>query len=170
MTSMTVLVVVIALLTVAVVGLVGWLSWTAGRLDRLHVRCEGSTAALWAALAERRALALEAAARPGLDPPTAVLLVDAATFGPVAENSSSAWQRESELSEVLRAVWPEVGVGDPWESLSAAATRVSLARRIHNDLVATCLSLRSRRRVRWFRLAGRAPAPQMVAFDDAPPD
>jgi len=147
--------VVLVLLTAA------WFSWTAGRLDRLHLRCEGAAAALDAALAARRALALEAAAQPTTDPASAVLLADAAT------DSGHTYQVESNLSAVLRAVRPEPPRPEPWDELVAVGERVQVARRIHNDLVATTLALRERRRVRWFRLAGHAPAPEMVAFDDA---
>ena len=44
-----------------------------------------------------------------------------------------------------------------------------LARRFHNDHVTSARALRSRRRVRWFRLAGRAPEPTTVDLDDVPP-
>jgi len=173
---------VLVLVVVAAAVLVGWLAWTAERLYRMHLRCERSEAALAAALADRRALVLEAATSAALDPPTIVLLVDAASFdaagadsdyraaGEAGSELEARWQRESQLSEVLRAVWPLEDAGNaPWNTLAAAANRLSLARRIHNDLVASCLGLRSRRRVRWFRLVGHADAPAMVAFDDAPP-
>ena len=140
-----------------------WLSWTAGRLDRMHVRCEGAAAALDAALAERRALAVEVAAHPSTDAASAVLLLDAATAG-------RSFQHESDLSAVLRAVRPDVPADGLWDAIAEAGRRVRLARRIHNDLVATTLALRSRHRVRWFRLAGHAPPPPMIAFDDRTDD
>jgi hypothetical protein len=155
-------VLLLVLLTVVLVTAV-WLSWTAGRLDRMHVRCEGAAAALDAALAERRALAVEVAAHPSTDAASAVLLLDAATAG-------RSFQHESDLSAVLRAVRPDAPADALWEAIAEAGQRVRLARRIHNDLVATTLALRSRHRVRWFRLAGHAPPPPMIAFDDQTDD
>jgi hypothetical protein len=155
---------VLILLFLAVVVLTAvWLSWTAGRLDRMHVRCEGAAAALDAALAERRALVVEVAAHPSTDAASAVLLLDAATAG-------RSFQHESDLSAVLRAVRPDAPADSLWDAIDEAGQRVRLARRIHNDLVATTLALRSRHRVRWLRLAGHAPAPPMVAFDDRTDD
>ena len=154
---------ILVLLAVVLVSAV-WLSWTAGRLDRMHVRCEGAAAALDAALAERRALVVEVAAHPSTDAASAVLLLDAATAG-------RSFQHESDLSAVLRAVRPDRAGGRACGTRSPRpAERVRLARRIHNDLVATTLALRSRHRVRWFRLAGHAPPPPMIAFDDRTDD
>jgi hypothetical protein len=47
--------------------------------------------------------------------------------------------------------------------------KVELARRFHNDVVVSARSLRSRRRVRWLHLAGRAGPLQTVDLDDEPP-
>ena len=44
-----------------------------------------------------------------------------------------------------------------------------LARRVHNDAVRDTLALRSRRLVRWFRLAGTAPAPEYFEITDEQP-
>ncbi len=166
---------VLGVMVLAVALLVaGWLSWTAGRLDRMHLRVEGARAALDAALARRRALAFELSAGGVTDPASALLLADAATRPVETEPTDERWQRESDLSAVLRAVAAEQGVptGSPdgiWSELEPAMGRVMLARRIHNDLVGTTLALRARRRVRWFRLAGNAPAVAMIAFDDQAP-
>lgn len=152
-------------LAVLVVALVGWLSWTAARLDRLDRRCHGAAAALEAALAERRSQTLELSGQPSTDPATAVLLVAAAT----RERSADDWQAESDLSAVLRAVEPELSTSEAWSELRSVAQRVSLARRIHNDLVVTASALRDRRRVRWFRLGRHVTLPKTVSFDDEPP-
>jgi hypothetical protein len=162
---LVIVVAVVVLLTAA------WSVWTAGRLDRMHLRCEGAVAALDAALAERRALVLEVAAHPSTDPASAVLLLDAATteIGTGGTGASGrSFQHESDLSAVLRAVRPDHPEGALWDEIAAIGERVQLARRIHNDVVATTLALRDRRRVRWFRLAGHAPRPPMIAFDDRP--
>ncbi len=161
-----------ALLAALVVA--GWLSWTAGRLDRMHLRVDGARAALDAALARRRAVAIELSAGGLADPASAMLLADAATRPLERDDERDRWQRESDLSAVLRAVVAgrEASSGlsdDAWAELALAAERVTMARRIHNDLVGTTLALRERRRVRWFRLAGHAPPVAMIAFDDELP-
>ena len=139
-----------------------WLTWTAGRLDRLHLRCEGAAAALDAALAERRALAVEVAAHPSTDAASAVLLLDAATAG-------RSFQHESDLSAVFRAVRPDAPADAPvGRDRRGRPTRPAGPpdpQRPGRDQ----LLLRSRRRVRWFRLAGHAAPPPMVAFDDRVP-
>lgn len=45
---------------------------------------------------------------------------------------------------------------------------VLIARRVHNDAVRDTLDLRSRRLVRWLRLAGTAPAPAYFEIAEAP--
>jgi hypothetical protein len=52
--------------------------------------------------------------------------------------------------------------------LGQACERVQLARRFHNDAVAQAQRIRRKRVVRWARLAGRAPMPTMIEFDDTP--
>ena len=86
---------------------------------------------------------------------------------------------ESELSEALRAVFAEIDDVASWrrdpevaplvDELAADCAKVELARRFHNDVVVTARALRSRRRVRWLRLAGRAGDLQTVDLDDVPP-
>ena len=46
---------------------------------------------------------------------------------------------------------------------------VLIARRVHNDAVRDTLDLRSRRLVRWLRLAGTAPAPAYFEIADPQP-
>ncbi|MFN8082161.1 MAG: hypothetical protein U0Q19_21580 [Kineosporiaceae bacterium] len=58
---------------------------------------------------------------------------------------------------------------DARRQLVQACTRVQLARRLHNDAVAQAQRVRDKRVVRWAHLAGRAPVPQMIEFDDALP-
>ncbi len=124
-----------------------WLGWTAGRLDRMHLRCQGTAAALDAALARRRAAVLELATQPDIDPAVALLLIDAGTAEDTG-GQSHRWQKESDLSALLRAVWPSVARAARWDDLAVASARVRLARRIHNDQASTALGLRSRRWVR----------------------
>jgi hypothetical protein len=155
-----------------------WLSWTATRLDRQHHRIDLARASLDAQLLRRSGAALELATSGTLDPARSLLLVDAASQArnAGADDFESA---ESDLSETLRAVLPDRQElvqlrGDPavaplLEELAADCRKVELARRFHNDTVVSARALRSRRRVRWFRLAGRATSLATVDLDDVPP-
>jgi hypothetical protein len=165
MTDLAVLVVTLALV-LALVAM--WLVWTAGRLDRLHLRLETARASLDTQLARRAGLAAELASTEAVDPASALLLLEASGRAR-GETGLERWQAESELTEVLR----HVAVAGPGaDSLVAdlddAARRAGMARRIHNDLAAATRALHDRRRVRWFRLAGRAERPALVQFDDRP--
>ena len=50
--------------------------------------------------------------------------------------------------------------------IEATALRVQLARRFHNQAVTEVQRVRRKGTVRIFRLAGRAPLPETVEFDD----
>ncbi len=153
----------------------------AARLDRLHLRVDASEAVLDARLERRATLTKEVALDAGLDPVSAVLLLDAATAAlHVSRSGTARATAESDLSSALRAVF-----GDP-ETVSDLATDpdsrlmltelaevcvgVSLARRFANDAVRAAVALRRRGIVRALRLAGHAPWPQNRDLDDAPPD
>jgi hypothetical protein len=167
--------VLVAALVVAV-GL--WLWWTANRLDRMHHRIDVARASLDAQLLRRSGATLELASSELLDPPSRLVLLDVAN---AARNAVPAEfeKAESELSEALRAVFGEVADVAAWrrdpevaplvEELAADCAKVELARRFHNDVVVSARALRSRRRVRWLRLAGRAADLQTVDLDDVPP-
>lgn len=159
---------VLALVTAA------WYSWTASRLDRLHLRCEAARTALRAHLLQRSAVAVELAAGGLSDPASALVLLDAAHTAREAEAAGgepdTPWLAESGLTQALHAVELPDPRAEPMVSeLQEAARRASMARRISNDLAATTLALRDRRRVRWFRLAGHAEPPYMIDFDDRVP-
>lgn len=93
--------------------------------------------------------------------------------------STERERAESELSVTLRTVLEDTEavaglrgsppgdelVGD----LGAAWYRAQLARRFHNEAVAQAQRARRPRRVRWLRLAGRAPQPRTVELDDQMP-
>ena len=53
--------------------------------------------------------------------------------------------------------------------LADAEQSVLIARRVHNDAVRDTLDLRSRRLVRWLRLAGTAPVPAYFEIADPQP-
>lgn len=168
--------VVVAIAVLAAVGV--YLSWTAGRIDRLHYRIAGARAALDAQLYRRTAIALEIATSGMLDPATALLIADAARRARDAapEDREVA---ESDFTKALLAVFDEPAdvraFSEPpdarelLDELGAVTRRVEMARRFHNDTVASTRALRSRRRVRWFRLAGHAAIPETFEMVDTPP-
>ena len=154
-----------------------WLSWTANRLDRMHHRIDVARASLDTQLLRRSGAALELATSGTLDPARSLLLVDAASQ---ARGGSDDFESaESDLSEALRAVLADAdevralredeAVGPLLTELAGDCRKVELARRFHNDVVASARALRSRRRVRWLRLAGHAAPLQTVDLDDVPP-
>lgn len=165
-----------AIVVLLVLGL--WLTWTANRLDRMHHRIEVARASLATQLLRRSGTALELATSDALDPARSLLLVDSAHQARAAapDDFESA---ESDLSEALRAVFADddevrslsqdPDVGQLLDELAGDCRKVELARRFHNDVVVSARVLRSRRRVRWLRLAGRAFELDSVDLDDEPP-
>lgn len=159
------------LLAVAVVLVALTVAWSvsrARRLDRLHVRLDAARAALTAALDSRAVVAARVGVgapvhgdgrgpagprRPG-DGGAAALAVRAAAESGLTRRLAAVDRRR--LDPGLRA------------QLVDAEQLVVVARRVHNDAVRDTLALRSRRLVRWLRLAGTAPRPQY--FDIAEPD
>jgi hypothetical protein len=153
------------------------LSWTAGRVDRLHHRVHGTRASLEAQLMHRSGATLELAASGLLDPARSLVLLDAAHQARAEEKERSL--AESDLSRALVASLDDEAeiarlMQDPaarelLTELGNACRKVELARRFHNDVVASALALRRNRVVRWFGLAGRARLPAMVEMDDSWP-
>jgi 8-oxo-dGTP pyrophosphatase MutT (NUDIX family) len=152
------------LLAALVILLVASCLLRANRLDRLHVRTDAAAAALLAAL-ERRAVVARA---------VALHLADN-TLHTVATQTESAPTRDREAAENdlsgLLAGLDRARLPEPLRAeLVDAEQRVMIARRVHNDAVRDTLALRSRRLVRWLRLAGTAPAPgyfEIVDVDTA---
>ncbi len=155
-----------------------WLWWTADRLDRMHHRIEVARATLDGRLLRRSGATLELATAEVLDPPSRLVLLDAAHQARNADEEGFE-AAESVLSEALRVV-----LGDPddvhtlredreleplLDELARDCAMVELARRLHNDVVVSARGLRSRRRVRWLRLTGRAAELRTVDLDDVPP-
>jgi hypothetical protein len=157
---------VTAALLVAAAGAVGAIR-AATRLDRLHVRTDAAWAALDVALCRRaravRALdgsaalhcAAEAALLAGLD----------SAFGNGSDLAHRAGvavreEVENELGRAL-AVLDRRGLESACAGwLVDAEQRAVISRRVYNDAVRDTLALRSRRMVRWLRLAGTAPLPR----------
>ncbi|MGH8869331.1 MAG: hypothetical protein ACRDYU_15230 [Actinomycetes bacterium] len=168
----------LAVVLAAVVAATWYLTWTAARLDRLHARIEGARAALDAQLLRRASVAQELAISALLDPATSVLLA-AAAHEARACGEEDREVAESDLTKALRAAFddPEAVAAvsaDPYggellAELGAAARRVQLARRFHNDAVRAARAVRRQRVVRYLRLAGRAPLPDSFEIEDSPP-
>ncbi|MCW2631688.1 MAG: putative conserved rane protein, partial [Pseudonocardia sp.] len=130
------------------------------RLDRLHIRTDAAYAALLAAL-ERRAVVARA---------VAVLIGDERLRAAAASaETATAAQRETaenELGQLIGGLERSALPAELALELIDAEQRVMLARRVHNDAVRDTLGLRSRRLVRWFRLAGVTPLPAYFEIAD----
>jgi hypothetical protein len=148
---------------------IGWrFTWLATRVDRANLRAERSWAALDAALVRRAQRAQELVLMPGIDPATALLVSAAASAALEPHLSRRDRERaESDLSHILDAVDPML-LGGPG-LLESERARASICRRLHNDAVATALSLRRRYTVRILQLAGRAEAPRPFEMADGRP-
>ena len=125
------------------------------RVDRAEARAERTWAALDAALVQRAQRALELITSPGIDPATALLVTDAAAAALEPNLSRRDRERaESDLSHVLDTVDPLLSSSP--ERLDLERERATISRRLHNDAVATALSLRRRHTVRTLGIADSA--------------
>jgi hypothetical protein len=168
----------VGLVVLVLVGL--YLSQTAGRLDRLHIRVDNARQALDAQLLRRSAVSAELAASGLLDPATSLVLAEAAAQARLTEDEVRRLEAESTLTLALNAALPDQAAvaavaaqpgGDELVTELAAITRrVELAYSFLDDAIRSCLAVRERGLVRQLRLAGRAPWPQDMPFDAAPPD
>jgi hypothetical protein len=149
---------------IALVLLGAYVTWTAGRLDRLHARVDASWAALDANLVRR------AAAARALVP----FVTDDAVGRQLEELAHTAIDAgefdredvENDLSRALRTAVPLLGQDAPIQELTAAASRVALARSFHNAAVKDTRSVRWRRIPRLLRLAGHRAMPTYFEIDD----
>ena len=125
------------------------------RVDRAEARAERTWAALDAALVQRAQRALELITSPGIDPATALLVTDAAAAALEPNLSRRDRERaESDLSHVLDTV--DLLLSSTPERLDLERERATISRRLHNDAVATALSLRRRHTVRTLGIADSA--------------
>ncbi|NKY16799.1 NUDIX hydrolase [Tsukamurella spumae] len=156
-------VIVIGLIVVAVFVVAALAYQTAHRLDRLHVRVDLSMQALDAALARRAAVARAVAAS---IPDDAGRALRAAADR--AENAAPEDRepRENRLSAAIGAIDIETLPRSLVAEIADADTRVTMARRFHNDAVRDTRMLRGRRFVRWLYLGGTAPMPQYFDIVD----
>ena len=165
---------------IAVLLLIAWyLTFSATRLDRLHARLEGARNALDAQLVRRASVSLQIAVSGRLDPATGLLLADAAHEAREAEPADREGA-ESDLTRALHAALAQPGATKAFEAdaagrellheLAAACLRVQLSRRFLNEVVRAARLVRRKKVVRYLRLAGHAPWPATVEFDDTPPE
>ena len=170
---------VILLIFLLLLGL--YLSMTAGRLDHLHRRIDTSELALEAQLLRRSSVCVELANSQLLDPASSLVLAEAAHEARTSADRGVDAQAlaESDLTAAIMASLEPEDIAelaeDPQgaqmlEELGAAARRVQLSRRFHNDAVRACRQLRRQRMVRLFRLAGHTPWPETFEMDDSMPD
>jgi hypothetical protein len=151
-----------------------------------------------AATALRVADALAAAPRPGGEVPTAAAAaavpaggevftlpaVAAAALAGAARDSLAACRAalrvagagldrcevaENTLTRRLAGVDRDTLPAGLAAELADVEQSVLIGRRVHNDAVRDTLDLRSRRLVRWLRLAGTAPAPAYFEIAEPPP-
>lgn len=161
---------VVAVLAAVVVASGLFLLATANRLDRLHVRMDAGWVALDAALARRAVVARTAAASA---PPVALGSAEAGELAGSARTAEQAPRAEREhaenrLTRLLGGLDRAALPGPLAEELADAEHRVVIARRVYNDAVRDTLTLRRRRKVRYFKLAGTAPQPEY--FEIAEPE
>ena len=133
----------------------------ATRLHRLHRRVDASTAALAQALARRRAAAAAWCASTPAVPEVAALAT-----------ALRSGHDESAITRSLALALPVVDPPAPSSELAAlagACEAVVMARRFANDAATRALRVRTKRLVRWARLAGSAPVPATVEMDDEVP-
>ena len=157
----------------------GWYtSWIAARLDGLHHRVESARAALDAQLVRRASTALELATSGRLDPASALLLAETAQSARDGDDVGRELP-ESRLTKALHAALDEDTVGslraDPvgttlLAEVEAICSRVTMARRFHNEAVRAARAVRAKPLVRALRLAGHAALPTTFEMDDSPPD
>lgn len=152
-------------------------SWSASRLDHLHTRLERMDATLDAELLRRSGATLELATSGVLDPATALVLADAAHHARRVPREQRE-EAESALTEALMVAFDSPAglpaMDEQWTAemvsdLAAGTRRVQTARRLYNGTVTVTRNRRRSRFVRVFHLAGRAPMPEPIEFDDRVP-
>jgi hypothetical protein len=149
-----------AVLGVLAVLHVSYSTWTAKRLDRLHRRVDAARAALDSQLRQRAeaALSFTGSGRGAASRELTAAAQEALEVPGLGHDREIV---ENRLSRALQVVARDIdGV------LADATTRASFARRFHNDAVRDALEVRTRRVVRWFRLAGSARMPTFFEMDD----
>jgi hypothetical protein len=153
-------------LTIIVGVLLVWrITWLATRVHRTTTRAERTWSVLDAALVGRAQRAAELVMMRGIDPATALLVLDAAAAALEPNLCQGERERtESDLSHVLDAADPMLPARP--RELDMERARASMYRRLHNDAVSTALALRRRHTVRILRLARRSVEPRPFEMAD----
>ncbi|MDT7580621.1 MAG: hypothetical protein QOK35_1885 [Pseudonocardiales bacterium] len=149
----------------------------ARRLDRLHRRTDAARAGLAEAMERRGRVALRVADAWATGPRTAgalalrVAAIDALTacrdgLGAAGAGLELCEVAENTLTRRLAAVDRDALPGGLAGELLEAEQLGLLSRSVYNDAVRDTLDLRSRRLVRWLRLAGTAAAPAYFEIAD----
>jgi len=156
-----------------------YLSTQAGRLDRLHHRIDVAQAALDTHLARRAGIVAEIASSDAFDLVTAAMLAqsahDALSSGELEEDHRR--EAESDLTNVLCAALDDVDELDLTDSVQRALMaelqqicgRVVMSHQFHTDAVTDCVKIRRQFLVKVLFLAGRAPMPKALDFQDQVP-
>ena len=153
-----------ALMIILAVVLVWRITWLATRVHRATARAERTWSVLDSALVGRAQRAAELVMMPGIDPAAALLVLDAAAAALEPELRHGERERaESDLSHVLDLVDAMLRANP---ELDLERARATMYRRLHNDAVATALSLRRRHMVRILRLAKRSVEPRPFEMAD----
>lgn len=152
--------------------------FSASRLDHMHGRLDSLRISVDAQLLRRAAAASELAMSHLVDPATSLVLVDSVHAARTADDS----QREAAESDLTRTLFLAFGDEtatrvlrtDPAADrlvaeLAVACRRVAMARTLYNDTVRSTVRVRRSAVVRWLRLAGTAPMPEPIEFDDRIP-
>lgn len=184
--------IVLAVMALAVVA--GFAITRARRLDRLHQRILASRDSLSRLLLRRaseadllsRSAGLESsgladAARAYIQDGGDQLTTDGLDRRTAAQRQgdrvdvATRLERASALSRAIREtltprrrarIASDPGAGARLEALDATCYRIELTRNVHNVDVAGARALRSARMVKLLRLAGHAPIPEPIDFDD----
>ena len=180
------LLVAIVLAVIALGVVAGFAITRARRLDRLHQRILASRDSLSRLLLRRASAGLEGsgladAARTYIQDGGDQLTTDGLDRRTVAQRQgdrvevAARLERASALSRAIReTLTPEEreriasdsDAGARLEALDATCYRIQLTRNVHNVDVAGVRALRSARMVKLLRLAGHAPIPEPIDFDD----
>ena len=175
MSTMTWVYVVLGVLFVVTIA--GYFSHVAGRLDRAHLKVESTRSALNTNAAHRSSLALEYGRLDVVPADISQALSAAARAARDEEFAESGWHLESVLTAAIAAAIEDLDLLEQARTrapevvadLASVCRRVQYARRFHNDAVSQARALRDRFVARTFRLAGHAPLPEYIDFDDSVP-
>jgi hypothetical protein len=142
-----------------------YLTWLAGRVDRLHARAVGASAALDAQLLRRAVAAGELADADGARLGGSAAGLRTAARAAVEAAPVDREGAENVLTRLLREL--QLAADDPAATdVRTAGRRAALARQVHTDLVRDALGVRRQRVVRLLRLARKHPRPVYFDIDD----